>query len=87
MEPYLRPPGVARSAQSSAIRLLVFCSRESTVAGQEPEDLRRGANAPPHNEETCEVSLHHRHVLFALLPPPFPLGVGGVSGAMRSSSV
>jgi len=38
-------PGASMSAQSSAIRLLVFYSnRESTVAGQELGDLRFGAN-------------------------------------------
>ena len=72
------PPGASRSAQSSAIRLLVFYnSRESTVAGQEPEDLRHGANAPRHDEEACEESLNHKHVIFVLLSPPFPLGVVG----------
>ena len=83
------PPGASRSAQSSAIRLLVFCSRESTVAGHELGDLRHGANSSRYDERTCEESLHHRIVLFALLPPPLSLGVkgGGVPGAMRSSSV
>ena len=73
----MRLPGASRSAQSSAIRLLVYCSRESTIAGQEHGDLRRGANAPRHDEETCEESLHRMHVLFVLLSHPFPLGMGG----------
>ncbi len=65
-------------AGGAIIRLIVFYNnRESTDAGQKPRDPRRGANAPRHDEETCEECMHHMQVLFVLLSPPFPLGVGG----------
>lgn len=57
--------------------MLVKSSRESTVAGQEPGDLGRGAAAPRRNEIIIEECILQRHVLFVLLSPPFPLAWGG----------
>ncbi len=67
--------------------MLVKSSRESTVAGQEPGDLGRGAAAPRRNEIIFKECIRQRHVLFVMLSPPFPLVFGGVPGAMRTSSV